>query len=349
MKIAFILPSLSKTGPGIQVFNIINGLLKNNASVGVFYLKDSVGEKINFPCYVKKLSILGCSELKYYDIVHSNGFFPDFLVACLRVFYHNVKYVTTMHNFIKEDFKARYSGVKLYLYTNAWFIILKFIPNKFVFTQYAKEYYSKIASGFLYQVGSCVPISTPPSNNFIDDDMAKILAHKNSGYKIIGSNSIISKIKGLDLVVRALPAMENTIAVFIGGGEGENNLIALSRKLGVRERCYFLGFKHNPLEYLKLYDVYVMPSLSESFGLSMLEAVSHKVPVVCSKIPVFLELFTDDEVFYCNMNEESFIACVDAAASKGEAYSARAFDRFVRLYTTDIVAKNYISAYAQLK
>ena len=65
----------------------------------------------------------------------------------------------------------------------------------------------------------------------------------------------------------------------------ENNpqLKKLSKEIGIDKQVFFLGFKDNPYKYMKRSTIFVFPSLYESFGIAMVEAMSCGVPVIATK------------------------------------------------------------------
>ncbi len=73
--------------------------------------------------------------------------------------------------------------------------------------------------------------------------------------------------------------------VFAGTGEMEDQMRTLARELGIADSVSFAGFLRGP-ELTGLYgaaDAYVMPSVSEPFGLTCLEAQSFGLPAVISR------------------------------------------------------------------
>ncbi len=74
---------------------------------------------------------------------------------------------------------------------------------------------------------------------------------------------------------------------FIMAGKGDmvEELKELSEELGIHRRVVFTGFlkKSETERAYRSADVYVMPSVSEPFGIAPLEALSHDVPVIISK------------------------------------------------------------------
>jgi len=73
--------------------------------------------------------------------------------------------------------------------------------------------------------------------------------------------------------------------VLAGGGEMAEALMGSAEEMGIARHVVFTGFlkKREVEKVLQVADVYVMPSLSEPFGLASLEAMNHDVPVIISK------------------------------------------------------------------
>ena len=95
--------------------------------------------------------------------------------------------------------------------------------------------------------------------------------------------------KGPDYFLRAAQkvlSLEPDVK-FVVAGKGDllDDLKELAAELGIKKKVVFTGFlKKDPLEKtFKSADVYVMPSLSEPFGIAPLEALAHDVPVIISK------------------------------------------------------------------
>ena len=74
---------------------------------------------------------------------------------------------------------------------------------------------------------------------------------------------------------------------FVLAGDGDMMQVVIDRvaELGISDRFHFTGFLRGT-DIDKMFgmsDVYVMPSISEPFGISPLEAMQSKVPVIISK------------------------------------------------------------------
>ena len=67
-----------------------------------------------------------------------------------------------------------------------------------------------------------------------------------------------------------------------GEGAEKEYLEGLVKDLGIEDDVVFLGWRENPYKYMSKSDVFVLPSLSESFGNVLVEAMASGCPVVAA-------------------------------------------------------------------
>lgn len=107
--------------------------------------------------------------------------------------------------------------------------------------------------------------------------------------KIVTFLGRITYQKGPDYFVEAaakvLARVENVRFVMAGSGDMLNHVVRRVAKLGISDRFHFTGFlKGNDVQRMfALSDIYIMPSVSEPFGISPLEAMRSNVPCIISK------------------------------------------------------------------
>ena len=107
--------------------------------------------------------------------------------------------------------------------------------------------------------------------------------------KIVTFLGRITYQKGPDYFVEAaakvLKRVPNVRFVMAGSGDMMNHVIRRVARLGIADRFHFTGFLRGEdvHKMFRLSDVYVMPSVSEPFGISPLEAMRSNVPVIISK------------------------------------------------------------------
>lgn len=112
---------------------------------------------------------------------------------------------------------------------------------------------------------------------------------KEQGWHIITNVGRLTVQKGL---VNLLTAAKEVIArepktmfLIVGNGEQYNELVALAAKLGISKNVIFTGFQRgkNWRDSFGISDLFVMPSVSEPYGLTALEAIEYGSPVLISK------------------------------------------------------------------
>jgi glycosyltransferase involved in cell wall biosynthesis len=112
---------------------------------------------------------------------------------------------------------------------------------------------------------------------------------KAAGYKIVLFLGRITLQKGPDYFVRVAKRVseKNSKVMFVvsGSGDMEGGIMQLAAQLGVSDRVLFTGFVTGPERY-EMYstaDLFAMPSVSEPFGITPLEAMKTGTPVLVSK------------------------------------------------------------------
>lgn len=84
---------------------------------------------------------------------------------------------------------------------------------------------------------------------------------------------------------KVLEVMDNVKFVMAGSGDMIRRTIEMAAGMGIGHKVLFTGFlRGDDVEKVfRMADLYVMPSVSEPFGIAPLEAMSHDVPVIISK------------------------------------------------------------------
>jgi glycosyltransferase involved in cell wall biosynthesis len=82
----------------------------------------------------------------------------------------------------------------------------------------------------------------------------------------------------------SIPEVQSQL-VILGAGEMESTLRRLVKQLGIEQHVFFLGWQSNPFKYLSRADLFVLTSLTEAFGLVLLEAMTCGLPVISADCP----------------------------------------------------------------
>ena len=144
--------------------------------------------------------------------------------------------------------------------------------------------------------------------NFVDTQLFSRMAETNVRKAIApnGENILIhisnfrlvkrvtDVIRIFNLVLKKVPSK----LVLVGDGPDRSNCENLCRELGLGDSVKFLGKQAELVELLSAADLFLMPSQSESFGLSALEAMACEVPVISSSVGGLPELVVHGETGY---------------------------------------------------
>jgi N-acetyl-alpha-D-glucosaminyl L-malate synthase BshA len=137
-------------------------------------------------------------------------------------------------------------------------------------------------------------------NNFIDPDEYRRIPDASAkhrlapnGEKVLVHVSNFRSVKRVadvisifDIVRKKIPSL----LLLVGDGPDRSSCENLARELGIHHLVKFLGKQLELVEILSCGDLFLMPSQSESFGLSALEAMACEVPVISSSVGGLPEL-----------------------------------------------------------
>jgi N-acetyl-alpha-D-glucosaminyl L-malate synthase BshA len=119
--------------------------------------------------------------------------------------------------------------------------------------------------------------------------------------KIICHISNFRKVKRIKDVLLSFEIISKEIDVkliLVGDGPERSALEKISRESKYRNNIYFLGSLKSTKEVLNISDLFFLPSSTESFGLSALEAMACSVPVISTKTGGIPEVVIDGESGY---------------------------------------------------
>lgn len=117
-----------------------------------------------------------------------------------------------------------------------------------------------------------------------------------SGAFLLGVVARLEPEKGHEFLLEAMPAVlaaaPDTWLAIVGEGSSLEDLRARASALGVAERVVFTGRREDVSALTADLTVAVLPSLREAQGISILEAMARRVPVVASAVGGIPEVIT---------------------------------------------------------
>jgi glycosyltransferase involved in cell wall biosynthesis len=115
--------------------------------------------------------------------------------------------------------------------------------------------------------------------------------------QVIGTVGSLYPVKGHKYLIDAAPSVLGRFpqAVFLIVGQGglREELEAHAKRLGVAGHLRFLGHREDVRNLLSIYDIFVLPSLSEGMPLALLEAMAGGVPAVATRVGGVPEVLED--------------------------------------------------------
>jgi N-acetyl-alpha-D-glucosaminyl L-malate synthase BshA len=138
--------------------------------------------------------------------------------------------------------------------------------------------------------------------NFVDTEKYKRAYDNRQDYIVKTCDNEAGFVKKDDFVIthisnfRPVKKVQNIIKAFciisrhvnaklmlVGDGPEVSWCKIIAEKLGIIDKICFAGLRENIVPILNISDLYMLPSVNESFGLSALEALSCSVPVIGTK------------------------------------------------------------------
>jgi len=142
------------------------------------------------------------------------------------------------------------------------------------------------------------------TDKFKNNEVNRIEKRKSIGVSeddfMIISVGELNKNKNHQVIIRAIAKLKNKRIKYVLCGEGplESELKELAIELDIENQVKFLGFRKDISELMNSADLYSFPSYREGLSLSLMEAMSSGLPVVCSNIRGNSDLMEDGKGGY---------------------------------------------------
>lgn len=174
-------------------------------------------------------------------------------------------------------------------------------------------------------------------------------------FKIVSIGRLVDNIKGHSTLIKAISRISENTSIcvdIIGDGPDMTTLRSLCQELHIEEKVHLLGSKSQAYIQNRLceYDLLVQPSFIEGFGLTIVEAMAAKVPVLVSDIDG-----TSEVVCYgkygscfkvgsvCDLAEK--ITEIISNIEQHKDVAEKAYEYAIERYSLTSTARKYIDNY----
>jgi glycosyltransferase involved in cell wall biosynthesis len=182
-----------------------------------------------------------------------------------------------------------YYNLKGYRHAHAWIGITQGICDYLVRTG--------LPAGRVFHIGNFVPATSPVTR----DDLTSLRTSLDieDAARVVVSTGRLHPVKGFEDLLAAFSLLPDTVAgqplylVIAGDGPLRDQLHAAADRLGIDRRVRWCGWQNETGPFLELADLIVCPSRKEPHGNVILEAWSHRRPLVSTDTKGGGELITD--------------------------------------------------------
>lgn len=215
-----------------------------------------------------------------YDVIHLH--LPD-PMANLALILSNYKNKIIILHWHSDIIKQKYL---LKFYCPFQFKLLK-IANAIITTSQKYIYESSFLRPFINKC-QCIPIGID-KKNLMKGNISKNIIPFPKNKKVIFSLGRFGKNKGFEYLIKSAKYLSDDYIVCIGGSGDEKlkrKFLEIIKSNNLENKVLLLGkITRNDLKYYYTNcHIFVLPSIQESYGIVLVEAMSFKKPIICTKL-----------------------------------------------------------------
>ena len=270
----------------------LDGFMEN-----IFYHEVEISNYplFDFPLYTPALAskIVEVAKFEKLDIIHAHYAIPHAISAYLAkkiLRDDKIKIITTLHgtDITLVGLEPSYLPVMKFSIEESDGVtaVSRFLREKTV-VSYRIEKEIEVIPNFV-DVQKYRRIESTHRSKQLAPDGEKILIHV-SNFRAL--KRVQDVIRIFHLIRRKIPSK----LILVGDGPERSNCEQLARELNIFEEIKFLGKQIDLVPLLSAAHLFLIPSQSESFGLSALEAMACEVPVIASSVGGLPELVVHGE------------------------------------------------------
>lgn len=298
----------------------------------------------------KMLEVIEFEDL---DLMHVHYAIPHAVSAylarqVLRRSNRNLKFITTLHGTDITLVGLEPSFMPLVKFSieesDGVTAVSRFLKEK-TLTNYNIEKEIEVIYNFI-DIEKYKPVESEIFRRHIAPGGEKVLVHT-SNFRVV--KRVADTIRILKKVKEEIP----TRLILIGDGPDRSECERLARDLDLHKDVLFLGKQDGLTEILNAADLFLMPSQSESFGLSALEAMACGIPVVSSSVGGLPELNIHNETGYI-----AEIGDIDRMAKytvelltnekRYKSFSKNSRERAVKYFDKNLIVPKYVEYYEKI-
>lgn len=373
MNIGYLISTLKKSGPVIQLFNILsslnrnfftpivitlspeeasNSMLKDFQSLGIEIICLNLSRlKGIFFLYKKVDSIL---KEKNIVLLHSHGLRADAVNAKLKW----ISKLSTVHNYPYDDYCMKYGKLKGAAFSVFHLRQMKKIKNNvacssFIQSKLEKHYIRSILINNGVDIKKYRPVTEIqkielrkklklPPEMFIFISVGSLIPRKSPLILLEG----FSRFSHFEELFFRDKNHKKTMLIIIGNGNLKDEVLKYAQG---KKEIFYCGEVDNVNEYLAASDCFISASRSEGLPNSVLEALSCGLPAILSDIPAHREF--EGQFFFRTGDPISLMECLRNFYESSEKFLGsrrESREKMIATYDSRIMASCYSKLYDRI-
>jgi glycosyltransferase involved in cell wall biosynthesis len=278
---------LKTKGHSVYIASSGGELVSKFIQEGIVYIYIPIRTKqeFNLPkILISLFKLLKFIKDKNIEIIHSNTRVTQVL-GCLLQKFSGKPYISTCHGF----FKRRISRKIFPCWGNKVIAISEAVRDHLIKDFGVKEEVIRV----IYNGFDVNRLQAPSSK--LQADVRQKLGLGDG--PVVGIIARLSEEKGHSYLIEAMPRVIGKFSsaqlLIVGEGRMREKLVNLTRTSGLEKNVFFVPSVSDTQEVLSIMDLFVLPSLKEGLGLSLMEAMASGLAVIGSNVGGIKSLIRD--------------------------------------------------------
>lgn len=281
-----------------------------------------------------------------FDVLHSHGYKGNILLGIFPYRFRQLPLVSTLHGWTSLEASSRMAiyqwlDCRMLRRSNAVVLVSPLMKNDARIKICRIANIQTICNGISIQEGRIADVDLT-IKKFCDEGF------------IVGTVGRLSPEKGIDVLIDAMAVLSvrhpDMKAVLLGEGPSRAALEKKISDAGLTDKILLPGFRRDAKNYMRYFDVFVLPSLTEGLPIVLLEAMASRVPVVAASVGGVPEVIGRSEYgLLVEPNDSTGLVNAVDKVYTGEipVYDLvnRAYQRLHEHYSSKQMAVSYLALY----
>lgn len=242
-------------------------------------------KQYSLPMILQKINKIAATSPP--DIIHSHRYKENFLALLISLYSRRIKLVATQHGL--PEYHARKTGIKQWLIIRMNFLVLSWFFNTVAVSEDIRDVLVKrlgFRNNMVEVVRNGIELPVHPA------------AMRNTGQFVIGSSGRLFPVKDYPLMIEIARSVKTTGARDIrfelaGDGPELPALESLVQRYALDAEFIFKGHQDDMASFYRGLNVYLNTSVHEGIPMTILEALSHGLPVIAPAVGGIVEIIDD--------------------------------------------------------